>query len=248
MAHPDLRKRIPIVLVVLLVAGGLTWWFLRPKPFLYAGTLEATEITLSPAVAASVLAYDCREGDEVRAGQTLVRLDGPDLRLNARLAEADFRRGEQLLADGSITPAAFDRLRTQKELTALQVGWLTVTAPADGTVLQKYREAGEWVRPGVNLLTLGNLRELWAFVYVEQPMLARLSAGQAVEGVVPELPGRTFAGRISLIRDQAEFTPKNVQTRDERTRLVYGVKVAFENPDRLLKPGMSIELELPEAK
>jgi HlyD family secretion protein len=137
-------------------------------------------------------------------------------------------------------------LRTQRDLTTLQVSWLTLTAPASGTVLQKFHEPGEWARPGVNLLTLGSLKEVWAFVYVEQPMLARVALGQEVAGILPEMPGRTFTGRIALIRDQAEFTPKNVQTRDERTRLVYGIKIVFPNPDKVLKPGMSIEVKLPE--
>lgn len=246
MAHADVRKRIPIVIVLLLVIGGTVWWFLRPHPFWYAGTVEATEVDVSSGVAAQILAYEVKEGDPVEKGQVLVRLDGPDVRLNARLAEADFRRGAQLLADGSLAQAAFDRLRTQRDLTAQQVSWLTVTAPAAGVVLNRYHEPGEWARPGVALLTLGDLSEVWAFFFVEQPMLARLALGQQVAGRLPELRDRSFPGRIVLIRDQAEFTPKNVQTRDERTRLVYGIKVAFPNPDRVLKPGMTLEIHLPE--
>jgi HlyD family secretion protein len=246
MAHADVRKRIPIVIVLLLVAGGLIWWFLRPQAFRYAGTVEATEVDVSPGVAAQITAYEVREGDAVQAGQVLVKLDGPDLRLNARLAEADYQRGAQLLRDGSITPAVFDRLKTQRDLTAQQVSWLTITAPCAGVILNKYHEPGEWARPGVNLLTLGDLSEVWAYVYVEQPMLARLSLGRQVAGILPEMPGRRFPGKIVLIRDQAEFTPKNVQTRDERTRLVYGVKLVFPNPDKVLKPGMTVEVELPE--
>ncbi len=246
MPHADVRKRIPVLIVLLLVIGGTVWWVLRPRPFWYAGTVEATEVDVSPGVPAQILAYEVREGDPVEKGGVLVRLDGPDLRLNARLAEADFQRGAQLLADGSLSQAAFDRLRTQRDLTAQQVSWLTVTAPAPGVVLNRYHEPGEWARPGAALLTLGDLSEVWALFFVEQPMLARLSLGQEIEGRLPELPGRTFPGRIVLIRDQAEFTPKNVQTREERTRLVYGVKLSFPNPDRVLKPGMTLEVHLPE--
>jgi HlyD family secretion protein len=246
MAHADARKRIPVVIVLLLVIGGLIWWFARPQEFRYAGTIEATEVDVSPAVSASIAAYSVKEGDAVKTGQVLVRLDGPDIRLNAQLAEADHHRGQQLLRDGSMTQAVFDKLKTQRDLTALQVSWLTLTAPKAGVILQTYHEPGEWVRPGVNLLTLGDLDVVWAYVYVEQPMLARLTVGQAVAGTLPEIPGRRFSGRVAFIRDQAEFTPKNVQTRNERTRLVYGVKIEFQNPDRVLKPGMTIEVQLPE--
>jgi len=67
-----------------------------------------------------------------------------------------------------------------------------------------------------------------------------------VEGLLPEMPGKRFPGRIALLRDEAEFTPKNVQTRSERTRLVYGVKLVFPNPDGILKPGMTIEVKWPD--
>ncbi len=63
-------------------------------------------------------------------------------------------------------------------------------------------------------------------------------------GFLPELNMRRFEGKISYVSDAAEFTPKNVQTREERTRLVFGIKITFSNPDELLKPGMSIEIKL----
>jgi HlyD family secretion protein len=246
MAHADVRKRIPIVIVLLGVIGGSIWWFARPHPFLYAGTLEATEITLSARVASVIAAREVREGQDVSAGQTLLTLAGEDLKLAADLAEKEYRRGTRLFADGSLTQASLDQLRFKRDQTALQVEWCTIRAPRAATVLHAYREPGEMVSPGVTLFMLGDLSEVWAFVYVEQTLLARLAIGQEVAGSLPELPGRAFPGRIALIRDEAEFTPKNVQTRDERSRLVYGVKVVFANPDRVLKPGMTIEVKLPE--
>ena len=125
------------------------------------------------------------------------------------------------------------------------VDWCTVQAPLAATVLHSYPEAGEMVAPGTPLFVLGDLSEVWAFIYVEQPMLARLASIRPWRDL-PEMPGRSFAGKITLIRDEAEFTPKNVQTRDERSRLVYGVKIIFPNPDRILKPGMTIEVKLQE--
>ncbi len=66
--------------------------------------------------------------------------------------------------------------------------------------------------------------------------------------MLPEMPGRFFPGRIAMIRKEAEFTPKNVQTRNERARLVYGVKILFPNPEETLKPGMTIEVKLTETQ
>jgi HlyD family secretion protein len=242
------KKMIPVLLVVLLGGGALVWWLVRPKPFFYAGTLEATEVTLSARVASVIAAVPVKEGDPVSAGQTLLTLAGEDLRLAAEIAERDFRRGQQLFQSGSMTQAAFDLLKFKRDQSRLWVEWCTVQSPLAATVLRRYREPGEMVAPGTPLFMLGDLSEIWAVVYVEQPMLANLALGQAVEGFLPEMPGRTFTGRIILIRDEAEFTPKNVQTRDERSRLVYGVKIVFANPDKILKPGMTVEVKLPEKK
>ena len=93
---------------------------------------------------------------------------------------------------------------------------------------------------------MADLSEVWAYIYVPHDLLARLSAGMEVKGFLPEAGDREFPGRISVIHSEAEFTPKNVQTRKERTRLVFAVKVSFPNPGETLKPGMTVEVALPE--
>jgi len=99
---------------------------------------------------------------------------------------------------------------------------------------------------GAKLFTLADLRQVWCQVYVPQPLLVKLKYGQKLRAALPELPGRVFDGVVSHISDQAEFTPKNVQTRKERERLVYAVKVTFPNPGGELKPGMTLEVQMPE--
>lgn len=240
------QAKIVIPVVVVLAAGSLVWWFTRPSEFLYAGTIEATEVLVSARVASVVAARLVAEGDHVTSGQVVLTLAGEDLRLAAKLAQRDFDRGQELFSNGSITEATLDQLRFKRDQTALAVQWCTIQAPRAGTVLRTYRENGETVGPGTSLLTLADLGEVWAYCYVPQPMLARLRVGQEVTGRLPEIPGRGFQGRLAIIRNEAEFTPRNVQTQDERTRLVYGIKVVFPNPDGILKPGMTIEVRLPE--
>lgn len=111
-------------------------------------------------------------------------------------------------------------------------------------IITKFREVGEVVAPGSTLVSLANPYDIWAYFYVPYEMLHKLNVGQHVIGTLPEAAGKTFSGTIIKINEQAEFTPKNVQTREERTRLVYGVKVKFENPDLTLKSGMTIESTL----
>jgi HlyD family secretion protein len=98
-------------------------------------------------------------------------------------------------------------------------------------------------------MAMGDLaNDVWAYVYVDQPLLVQLSLGQEVTGILPELNDKPIPGKIIHIKGEAEFTPKNVQTRKERTRLVYGIKVKFDNTEMLLKPGMPIEVRFDKHK
>jgi len=104
------------------------------------------------------------------------------------------------------------------------------------------------VNPGTKLLTLANTRDIWTFIYVPQPAVSRIHVGMKLKGRLPELNDREFDGTVVKINDEAEFTPKNVQTRSERERLVFGVKISFlgANENEVLKPGMTIEVALPK--
>ncbi len=225
-----------------LLAGKLFW----RGEFLYAGTIEATEVDISPRLSSTIASFAAQEGRSLRAGEAMVTLSCEDVKLAADIAERDFKRAQRL-RDGSMTQEAYERLKNKRDDAALKLDWCVLKAPMDATVLSTYHEPGESVSPGMKLLTLADLGEVWAVVYVPQPLLARLSLDMPVEGILPEMKGRVFQGRVSRINDEAEFTPKNVQTREERTRLVFGVKVRFPNPDRVLKPGMTVEVRLPKA-
>jgi HlyD family secretion protein len=240
-------KKILLPAIILIAAGAIAWTvFLHKKDFLYAGTIEATEVDISPQVTTTINTVNVREGDAVKSGDTIVTLTGEDLKLAADNAQKDYVRAEKLHKSGSMPDETYDKLRFKRDDTALRVAWCVIRSPLNGRVLRRYHEPGELVNPALKLLTLADLSEVWAYVYVPQPMLSKLSYNQTVEGMIAELPNRRFQGRIAHIRDEAEFTPKNVQTREERTRLVYGIKVAFPNADGTLKPGMTVEVKLPE--
>ena len=184
------------------------------------------------------------EGNKVKKGELLIQMACEDIKLNNELAQKDFVRAERLLKMGSLSQENFDHLKSKKDDAALKTDWCSIKALKDSSVLNTYREEGEYVTPGSKLLTLVNLSEVWTIIYVPQDLLAKISTGMKLTGYLPELKMRPFEGKITYISDAAEFTPKNVQTREERTRLVFGVKITFTNPDELLKPGMSIEVKL----
>jgi HlyD family secretion protein len=123
-----------------------------------------------------------------------------------------------------------------------QIQDAVVLSPAAGRVTEKIVEAGEIVPAGAVLAVVTDLATPWLTVYVDEPDLDRLRLGQEAE--VTTDGGETRRGRISYIASAAEFTPRNVQTRDERVKLVFKVKIALPNEDGLFKPGMPAEARL----
>jgi HlyD family secretion protein len=114
----------------------------------------------------------------------------------------------------------------------------TLTAPIDGLVLAKHAEPGEMLAAGTPVMTVGKMDEVWLRAYIAESDLGRVKVGQSARITSDSWPGRTFEGRISFISQQAEFTPKNVQTEKERVKLVYRIKITVPNPKMELKPGM----------
>ncbi len=119
------------------------------------------------------------------------------------------------------------------------------TAPFDGVVAIRHREVGETVSPGAPLVTLRDLDDRWIRIYVREDAIGRVSLGQEAEILSDSHPDRSYRGRVFFIGSEAEFTPRSVQTAEERVRLVYPVKVRVaEDPDVDLKPGTPADVRL----
>lgn len=119
-----------------------------------------------------------------------------------------------------------------------------LTSPITGLVLHKNVEAGETVNPGVSVVTLMDPKDLWLRAFVPETDIGRIKIGQPAGITVDAYPGRTFEGAITEIGSEAEFTPKNVQTKKERVNLVFRIKISVRNPDGTLKPGMPADAEI----
>jgi HlyD family secretion protein len=245
----DRKKQLKITLAVIAVAVVVTIavkFLLFREVFMYAGTLEATKVDLSARIFSNIKTVNVREGDLVMGNQELAVLSCEDVRIAASLANDNYRRTLGLYRTGTASQEIMDQVKNRKEDTDVRLDWCSVKSPINGTVLSRYHEPGEWVGPGTKLLTLANIRDIWAYIYVPQAEVSRLKVGMTLRGYLPELNSREFDGKIVKINDEAEFTPKNVQTRSERERLVFGVKVSFlgTNEQEILKPGMTIEVKL----
>jgi HlyD family secretion protein len=121
-------------------------------------------------------------------------------------------------------------------------GDAVVKAPVTGVVTAKLMDAGEMAAPRAPLAVITDLDHAWANVYVDERLVPTLKIGQAA--VIVTDAGQRLAGTITFISPKAEFTPRNVQTAEERSKLVYRVKIAADNRDGILKPGMPVEAEL----
>jgi len=119
-----------------------------------------------------------------------------------------------------------------------------LTSPVAGIVTAKLVDAGETVAPRTPVVAITDLDHAWANVYVDEPVVPRLKLGQPVTLVTDA--GQRLQGSITFISSKAEFTPRNVQTAAERSKLVYRIKVSADNRDGVLKPGMPVEAELPQ--
>lgn len=238
------HKAIPVIVILIVLSAIMYFTILKKSGFMYAGTVEATEVDLSSRLTGVIGSVNAQEGDKVSSGQVLVKLSIEDIEVAAAAAERDYKRAVELLDAGSMNQEAFDRVKFKRDDTAVKLGWGTVKSPIDGTVITRFHEPGEMVSPGVKLMTIADIKKPWAYIYVPQPVLSKISTGMQVNGYIPEAPGKTISGRITHINQEAEFTPKNVQTQKERTRLVYGVKISFVNDDEFLKPGMTVEVDL----
>lgn len=124
------------------------------------------------------------------------------------------------------------------EAAELQLSYTQLATPVAGVVLSENVEPGEYVVSGTPVVTIGDLKDVWLRAYIGGEDLGRVKVGETVEVRTDSFPDKLYAGRVSFISSEAEFTPKSVQTERERTRLVYRIKIDIENPEMELKPGM----------
>lgn len=193
-----------------------------------------------------------------------VRRNPQALRAQVDAAEAQYRAAEAAV---ELARAQLDGLRagaTVEEIAALEaqvqqaqaqlesarvtLSKLTLVAPTGGQVLEIAAHEGELALPGVPILTVANLEKVRLTVYVPENRLGQIRVGQPVEVRVDSFPDRVFTGHIASIATQAEFTPRNIQTAEERVNMVFAVKVIIPNPDRALKPGMPADAYIPVGK
>ncbi len=233
-----------LIIPVLIVAFGIIR-FARDKlaPFRLSGTVEATQIIVSSRMKSIIEKIIVEEGAVVQKDAELAKLDCQETELALELSKSSFERNEKLFKTGTASLENFEKSKTAYLNEKIRKSWCSIKSPVEGIVTHKFKESGEIVTPGTRLFAVLDPNDYWAFFYIPHNILHRFKLGQKIKTFLPE-SGDEFSGEIIKINENAEFTPKNVQTFDERSRLVYGVKVKLTNRDSLLKPGMSLDIEV----
>ncbi len=204
-----------------------------------------------------------KEGTEAALAQLKAQLNNPQaLRSQADQAAAALAQAE---AQVKAAQAQLNGLRsgaTAEQLAALEAqvaqaraalvtletqrAQMTITAPADGLVVTMSVHEGEVAAQGAPLLTLADLSQVYLTVYLPATQIGLIQTGSPATVRVDSFSDRSFAGTVIHIADSAQFTPRNVATREERANLVFGVEIRLDNPDGALKPGMPADAVLGE--
>jgi len=324
------RKRVLSIAAAVVVVLFAAWFFLlrgrgADGALDASGTVEATDAQLGFEAAGRIDTILVHEGDRVKAGQELARLEQTELNArrqqaaaqlaaaqatltelergnrtqdvqqgrdalaaaNQRLADAqrDLDRTRRLFDGGAVSREALDKAQlafdvaqsqhdqaaqalqlleigprperieaqraavaaaqaTVQQINAL-LGNAVIHSPFDGVVTVKDREVGETVSPGAPVLTVTNLNDRWVRIYIPETSIGAVHLGQPATISADTYKGRVYRGAVSFIASEAEFTPKNVQTKDERVKLVYAVKVRITSDSTYdLKPGIPADVQL----
>ncbi|RPH97070.1 MAG: HlyD family efflux transporter periplasmic adaptor subunit, partial [Calditrichaeota bacterium] len=186
--------------------------------------------------------------------------------------EKKYLRTQALLAEGSVTQQQFDDIETafktaqnqydsaettvhslrakgqqvqaQIDLLDSQIADGQITSPLSGTVLETFAEQGEMARIGSPIVNIADIERMWIKIYLKDAHLGQIRLGDQAQLSISSFPNQPFIGKLTWISSQAEFTPKNIQTKEARADLVYAVKIEVHNPDGRLKIGMPADVQL----
>ena len=210
------------------------------------------------AAAQSTLASDqfdlSEKQRDYRRAQSLVQTHAVSVQLRDQALTAQqqsaaaLARAQALVqvaqANTGLAPASAAAAQANLALDAVPLSYATLRAPFSGVIAVREAELGQLAGPGVAIFTLDDLDHVWLRAYVNETDLGKIRLGEAVDVTTDTYPGKTYAGRISFISPDAEFTPKTVETNAERVTLVYRVRIDIANPTHELLPGMPADAKI----
>lgn len=187
--------------------------------------------------------------DMVLVGPRVEEIDGQiaqvaHARAALKTAEASALQVKQREEDLAARRADIAHSRASLALIDWQLSDTVAASPVDGVVLVKSADVGEILAPGTTVVTIGDIDHPWLRGYINETDLGKVRIGSKARVTTDSYPGKVFNGRVSFIASEAEFTPKQIQTQQERVKLVYRIKIDVENPGRALKSNMPADAEI----
>lgn len=258
-----MRKRIvPIVIVVaaLAIAGYFAWQYTQKSSAATgalggSGTVETDQIAITPQMSGRILTAPPAEGVAVKKGEVLYHLDPAIPALQVKSAQAGVNAASanyshvkddsaSSWADKQAAKAQLDQANVALNIAKVQAGYADIHSPIDGSIANIAARVGENANPGSSLAVVSNPAELTVTIYIPETEIGRVKVGQKGTLVTDSTKGKTYKCEVVFIGTQAEFTPASIETKDQRTKLVFQVKLRILDADSALKPGMPADVVL----
>lgn len=256
-----MKRIFPVlaVIAVLAVAGYFGWtWYTGSTSGATAlggsGTIETDQIAVTPQTTGRIILAPTEEGVPVKKGDVLYRLDPALAKLAVQQAQAGVDaatanvktvkdKSGHTSADVAAANAQLDQAKVALKMAKVQGGYATVTSPIDGVVSSIAARAGENAVPGSTLAIISNPASLTVTIFVPENQIGQVKVGQ-IGTLTTDSVTKSYHGEVVFIATQAEFTPASIETKDQRVKLVYQVKLRISDADSSLKPGMPADVVL----
>jgi HlyD family secretion protein len=210
----------------------------------YRNRFESAEAQLKQARERYALVLAGPRKEQIDAAASQVERSRAALKVGEANALEVKRREQEI----TTRHAEVERSRAQVAVTDTQLDDTVAVSPVSGRVLVKSADVGEVLAAGATVVTVGDIEHPWLRGYINQSDLGRIKLGDKVKVTTDSFPGKAYWGRISFIASEAEFTPKQIQTQEERVKLVYRIKIEVDNPNQELKLNMPADAEILTAR
>ena len=264
------KKNLLIVCCFVVVLGSLSYKFLfcKTDQIVLNGNVEVQDVNLAFRVAGRVESVKFDEGAKVKKGELLASLDKDIFKsqrdytkaqlegeeVNLKNAEKDYKRNVDLLKKKSVSEKVYDASKTAYEVAKSKTDaarsafeYMDINykdadlfSPVDGVVLTRNIEPGEMISSGTVVFSIMPNSKTKIKTFASEDVLSRIKHGDEVYVHIESMPDKKFKGHIGFISSEAEFTPKNIETKELRTSLMYRIRVIIDEPAPELKQGMPV--------
>ena len=206
----------------------------------YRSRFESAEAALKQAKERQALVQIGPRAEQIEAAAAQVERARASIKM-AETNELEIKRRQQEIP---LRRAEIERAKASLALIESQLADTIAVSPVDGVVLVKAADVGEVLAAGTTVVTIGDIDHPWLRAYINETDLGRVKLGQKAKITTDSYPGKEYEGRVSFIASEAEFTPKQIQTQEERVKLVYRIKIDLANPKHELKSNMPADAVL----